>query len=54
MEKVVYEIPRPIAFSKIALVDPKSGKPTRAGFKVEGDKKVRVAKKSKEVIAITK
>lgn len=50
----VYEIPRPIAFSKIALVDPKSGKPTRAGFKIEGDKKVRIAKKSKQELVTVK
>ena len=31
--------------SNIAIVD-KDGKPTRVGFKIEGDKKVRVAKRS--------
>ena len=36
--------------SNVAIADPSSGKPTRVGFKVEGDKKVRVAKKSGEVI----
>jgi large subunit ribosomal protein L24 len=36
----------PIHLSNIAIVDPKDGKPTRVGFKVEGDKKVRVAKRS--------
>jgi len=36
----------PIHVSNVALVDPKSKKPTRVGYKVEGDKKVRVAKKS--------
>ena len=40
----------PIHISNVALVDPKTGEPTRVGFKVEGDKKVRVAKKSGEVI----
>jgi large subunit ribosomal protein L24 len=39
-----------IHVSNLALIDPKSGAPTRVGFKVEGDKKVRVAKKSGEVI----
>ncbi|WP_439955534.1 hypothetical protein [Klebsiella pneumoniae] len=34
----------------MAFVDPKTGEPTRVGFKIEGDKKVRVAKKSGEVI----
>jgi large subunit ribosomal protein L24 len=36
--------------SNVALVDPKTGAATRVGFKIEGDKKVRVAKKSGEVI----
>ena len=40
----------PIAISNIALVDPKEGGPTRVGFKMDGDKKVRYAKKSGEVI----
>ncbi|MXU66392.1 50S ribosomal protein L24 [Oceanomicrobium pacificus] len=39
-----------IDLSNIALVDPKEGGPTRVGFKIEGDKKVRYAKKSGEVI----
>ena len=41
----------PIHLSNLALLDPKSGKPTRVGFKVlEDGKKVRVAKASGEVI----
>jgi large subunit ribosomal protein L24 len=32
--------------SNIALADPKDGKPTRVGFKMLGDKKVRFAKRS--------
>jgi large subunit ribosomal protein L24 len=40
-----------IHISNIALVDPKEGKATRVGYKIEGDKKVRIAKKSGEVIA---
>ena len=36
--------------SNVAFVDPKSGEPTRVGFRMEGDKKVRFAKKSGEVI----
>ena len=36
--------------SNVACIDPKSGEPTRVGFKIDGDKKVRVAKKSGEVI----
>ncbi len=36
--------------SNLAIADPKDGKPTRVGFKFEGDKKVRVAKRSGVVI----
>ncbi|MGN1063556.1 MAG: 50S ribosomal protein L24 [Alphaproteobacteria bacterium] len=42
---------KPIHVSNVALIDPKSGKATRVGIKVEKDgSKVRVAKKSGEVI----
>jgi large subunit ribosomal protein L24 len=40
----------PIDLSNLALQDPKTGKPTRVGFKVVDGKKVRYAKKSGEVI----
>ena len=40
----------PVHISNLALVDPKTGKATRVGYKMEGEKKVRVAKKSGEVI----
>ena len=41
----------PIHLSKLAHVDPTSGKPTRVGFKILDDgRKVRVAKKSGEVL----
>lgn len=36
----------PIHVSNVALVDPKTKKATRVGYKVEQGKKVRVAKKS--------
>ena len=43
--------PAPMHISKVALADPKDGKPTRVGFKVlEDGRKVRVAKRSGEVI----
>jgi large subunit ribosomal protein L24 len=32
--------------SNLALADPKDGKPTRVGFKMVGEKKVRFAKRS--------
>ncbi|OSQ48253.1 50S ribosomal protein L24 [Marivita geojedonensis] len=39
----------PIDLSNLAIVD-KNGKPTRVGFKMEGDKKVRYAKTTGDVI----
>jgi large subunit ribosomal protein L24 len=36
--------------SNVALADPKSGKPSRVGYKTVGDKKVRVAKRSGEQV----
>ena len=41
----------PIHVSNVALIDPKSGKATRVGFKIENGQKVRVAKRSGEVIS---
>ena len=39
-----------IHVSNLQLIDPQSGKPTRVGFKFDGDKKIRYAKKSGEEI----
>lgn len=39
----------PIDLSNLALTD-KNGKPTRVGFRMEGDKKVRFAKTTGDVI----
>ena len=39
-----------IHISNLNLIDPKSGKPTRVGIKVEDGKKIRIAKKSGEEI----
>jgi large subunit ribosomal protein L24 len=36
--------------SKVQLVDPKTNQPTRVGFRFEGNRKVRYAKKSGESI----
>lgn len=43
-QKVTYE--KPIDASNVMLLDPKTGEPTRVGYKLEGGKKFRVAKKS--------
>ena len=40
----------PLHVSKVAIADPKTGKPTRVRFETRGDKKVRVAAKSGELI----
>ncbi|GGA80742.1 50S ribosomal protein L24 [Brucella endophytica] len=41
----------PIHLSNLGVRDPKDGKPTRVGFRIEdGGKKVRVAKRSGELI----
>ncbi|QDH14798.1 50S ribosomal protein L24 [Oecophyllibacter saccharovorans] len=41
----------PVHLSNLMLIDPKSGKPTRVGFRIlEDGRKVRVAKASGEVI----
>ena len=40
----------PIQVSNLSLIDPKSKKATKVGFKLEGDKKVRFSKKSNQVL----
>ena len=39
-----------IHISNLALIDPKSGKATRVGYKMEDGKKVRFSKQSNQVI----
>jgi large subunit ribosomal protein L24 len=46
----IYDIPKSISFSKIALICPKCKKQTRVGFKKLGSEKVRVCKKCKKEI----
>ncbi len=46
----IERVEAPMAASKVALKDPKTGQPTRVGFAVVDGKKVRVAKKSGAVI----
>lgn len=40
----------PIAACKVMILDPKENVPTRIGYKLEGDKKVRYAKKSGTIL----
>ncbi|MFD1021216.1 50S ribosomal protein L24 [Thalassobacillus hwangdonensis] len=40
----------PVHVSNVMPIDPKSGEPTRVGYKEENGKKVRIAKKSGEAL----
>lgn len=44
------KIEAPVHISNVSIVDPKTKKPTRIGYKTVGDSKVRVARRSGEVI----
>jgi large subunit ribosomal protein L24 len=44
----IIEKEAPIHVSNVAMIDPKSGKPTRVGYRFVDGKKVRYAKKSGE------
>ncbi|BDW83003.1 50S ribosomal protein L24 [Erythrobacter sp. Dej080120_24] len=46
----IERFPAPMHISKVALADPKDGKPTRVRFEEKDGKKVRVAVKSGETI----
>lgn len=46
----IVTLSRPLNISKVALICPACKLPTRVGFKVEGDKKVRVCRKCDAVI----
>jgi len=41
----VYDLPRPLNISKVALVCPKCKKQTRVGFRMAGEDKVRFCRK---------
>lgn len=46
----ILETEAPIHVSNVMLIDASTGEPTRVGYKVEDGKKVRVSKKSGEVL----
>lgn len=48
----IYDIPRPLPFSKIALICPKCKKVTRVHFKTVGKEKVRVCAKCRKEINV--
>jgi len=47
----IVEIERAIHVSNVMVIDPSTKKPTRIGFKIEGGKKIRIAKKSRKALA---
>lgn len=46
----IVEFAAPMHVSNVSLKDPKTGKPTRTGVKMDGKKKLRVAKKSGSIL----
>src|SRR3954470_17500895 len=42
----IVEAPGPIYASNVMLIDPKSGEPTRVGIKRDGERRIRVARRS--------
>lgn len=47
----IYDIPRALPFSNIALLCPKCKKPTRVGFRLAGNEKVRICRRCKKEIS---
>ena len=46
----IMEIEAPIHASNVMIIDPKTKKPTRIGHTIKNDKKVRITKRSSEVL----
>lgn len=46
----ISEMEAPIHVSNLSLKDPQSGEATRVGYRMEGENKVRFAKKSNQVL----
>lgn len=46
----IVEFSRPLPIGNIALICPKCAKPTRVGFKTDGDLKKRICKKCEAII----
>ena len=46
----IIDIAMPLHVSNVMIIDPKSGKGTRVGSKIVGEKKVRIARKSNQEI----
>ncbi|RZV65401.1 MAG: 50S ribosomal protein L24 [Flavobacteriaceae bacterium] len=46
----IVEKEAPIHISNLSLIDPNSGEATRVGYRMDGEKKERIAKKSDQVV----
>ena len=46
----IIELPGPLHVSNVMIIDDKTGKSTRVGYKIEGNVKKRIAKKSGEYL----
>ncbi|MGX7394212.1 MULTISPECIES: 50S ribosomal protein L24 [Carnobacterium] len=46
----IIEMEAPVHVSNVMLIDASTGEPTRVGYKVEEGKKVRISKKTGEVL----
>ena len=46
----ILDVEAPMDVSNVMLIDPKTSKPTRVGYKIENGKKLRIAKKSGTVL----
>jgi len=50
----IYDIPRPLSFSKISLICPSCKKSTRVGFKTVSGEKIRFCRKCKKELKTEK
>lgn len=46
----IIELSVPLQISNVSLICPKCSKKTRVGYKLDGDKKMRICKKCSEII----
>ncbi|MBI3380032.1 50S ribosomal protein L24 [Candidatus Gottesmanbacteria bacterium] len=46
----IVEFSRPVPVGNVAIICPKCAKPTRIGYKLTGDKKVRICRKCKATL----
>lgn len=46
----IIDLPKPLSFSKISLICPKCGKPTRIGYQIDQKSKIRICRKCKGII----